>query len=103
MTVKMAVAEPMPTAKATMASRAMPGVAFHDCHAWEMTDGMGARILTPGSGGNKGRESAQVRVNPRWIPQFVESKIRQCPCRRLFDCERWRGGTPWRKVRSQKA
>ena len=35
MIVKIAVAEPMPTANATTAMRAMPFAAFHDCHACE--------------------------------------------------------------------
>jgi hypothetical protein len=38
MTVKMAVAEPIPMANATTASRAMPGAIFHEAQAWEKAD-----------------------------------------------------------------
>ena len=37
-TVKIAVAEPMPTANATIASRATPGAVFQERQAWEKAD-----------------------------------------------------------------
>ena len=38
MTVKIAVAEPMPTANATTASSATPGAVFQEAQAWEKAD-----------------------------------------------------------------
>jgi hypothetical protein len=40
MTVKIAVAAPIPTANVTTASRATPGAAFQEAHAWEKADSM---------------------------------------------------------------
>ena len=37
-TVKMAVAEPIPTANATTASSATPGAVFQEAQAWEKAD-----------------------------------------------------------------
>jgi hypothetical protein len=37
-TVKMAVAEPMPMAKATTARSATPGAVFQEAQAWEKAD-----------------------------------------------------------------
>ena len=38
MTVKIAVAEPIPTANATTASSATPGAVFQEAQAWEKAD-----------------------------------------------------------------
>jgi hypothetical protein len=38
MTVKIAVAEPIPTANATTASSATPGAVFEEAQAWEKAD-----------------------------------------------------------------
>ena len=39
-TVKIAVAEPIPTANATTASSATPGAVFQEAQAWEKADSM---------------------------------------------------------------
>jgi hypothetical protein len=43
-TVKIAVAEPIPTANATTASRATPGAAFQEAQAWEKADSTSPRL-----------------------------------------------------------
>src|SRR5947207_1579834 len=46
-TVKIAVAEPMPTANATMASSATPGAVFQEAQAWEKADSTVAVTVAP--------------------------------------------------------
>ena len=49
----MAVAEPMPTAKATTASVATDLALFHDCQACEMADSMCQTLLLKADGVNR--------------------------------------------------
>jgi hypothetical protein len=44
MTVKIAVAEPIPTANATTASRATPGAVFQEAQACEKADSTSPRL-----------------------------------------------------------
>jgi hypothetical protein len=44
MTVKIAVADPIPTANATIASRAMPGEDFQEAQAWAKAEGTVPRL-----------------------------------------------------------
>src|SRR5262245_46011479 len=48
-TVKIAVAEPIPTANVTTASRATPGAVFHDAQAWDKAISMSTATLAPSS------------------------------------------------------
>jgi hypothetical protein len=60
MTVKIAVAEPMPTANATTARSATPGAVFHDAQACEKADSTAPRLYRERHGATTAASRAAI-------------------------------------------